>query len=286
MPPRSNAPIPCGAPEPQKTSPLIALTRPAGGNQRLAALILARLPEARLIDWPLLAFTPPSHPAATIAIINQISLGDWLIFVSPRAVHFAHALRPLNTLPACHWAAVGAATVAALRAVFPGVPPVLSPTTTQDSEGLLRELPLGAMLGHRVWIFRGDTGRELLKDALNAQGTHAEPVAVYQRICAPNQAATEILPALWVISAPSSLTCLRALADEAPTAALAHGLLHCHLVVINERTEHQARALGFTGSITRAHAPDDAALAQAVIQTATQAITYTANPTPAKVKPA
>jgi len=38
------------------------------------------------------------------------------------------------------------------------------------------------------------------------------------------------------------------------------------LIVINERTEHQARALGFTGIITRAHAPDDAALVQALAQ--------------------
>jgi uroporphyrinogen-III synthase len=263
-----------GARQQHKASPLIALTRPAGGNQRLAAAIYAHLPEARLIDWPLLAFTPPSNPAATMAIINQITLGDWLIFVSPRAVHFAHALRPLNTLPACRWAAVGAATVAALQAVFPRVPPVLSPTTTQDSEGLLRTLPLDAMLGQRVWIFRGDTGRELLIEALSAQGAHAEPIPVYRRLCAPGGASAEILPALWVLSAPSALTCLRALADGAPTAALARRLLHCGLIVINERTEHQARALGFTGIITRAHAPDDAALAQAVTQAIGQALAH------------
>jgi uroporphyrinogen-III synthase len=44
------------------------------------------------------------------------------------------------------------------------------------------------------------------------------------------------------------------------------------LIVINERTEHQARALGFTGIITRAHAPDDAALVQALAQALLQAL--------------
>ena len=248
-----------------KASPLIALTRPVG-NQRLAAAIYACLPQAELIDWPLLTFAPPPNPAIPIAKINHITQDDWLIFVSPRAVHFAHALRPLNTLPAYRWAAVGTATAAALREVFPAVPPVLLPTTTQDSEGLLRALPLGAMRGQQVWIFRGDTGREHLKEALIAAGSRAEPIPVYQRLCAPSQAPIERWPTLWVISAPAALACLRALADQHPTDAGGRGLLHCPLIVINERTEHQARALGFTGIITRAHAPDDAALVQALAQ--------------------
>lgn len=267
MPNPSNGAMNHSAPLSHKAAgPLIALTRPAGGNQRLAAKIHAQLPEARLLDWPLLAFLPVPNPAIPSALINQISPGDWLIFASPRAVQFAHALRPLNTLPACHWAAVGAATAAALQAVFPLVPPVLSPSTTQDSEGLLHALPLGDMLGQRVWIFRGDTGRERLKEALIAAGAHAEPIPVYQRLCAPSQAPIKAWPSFWVVSAPSALTCLRALAAKAPTDALAHGLLHCDLIVINARNEHHARALGFTGIITCARAPDDAMLVQALTQ--------------------
>jgi len=185
MPNPSNGAMNHSAPLSHKAAgPLIALTRPAGGNQRLAAKIHAQLPEARLLDWPLLAFLPVSNPAIPSALINQISPGDWLIFASPRAVQFAHALRPLNTLPACHWAAVGAATAAALRAVFPLVPPVLSPSTTQDSEGLLHALPLGDMLGQRVWIFRGDTGREPSKRPSSQQVPTQSPspcISVYAR---------------------------------------------------------------------------------------------------------
>lgn len=266
MQPHSNFAQDRSAPLAHKAGPLIALTRPAGGNQSLAAEIAAQLPEARLIDWPLLAFLPPPNPAIPRALMDQITSGDWLIFASPRAVEFAHALRPLSTLPACHWAAVGAATAAAIRAVFPFVPPVLSPNTTQDSEGLLRALPLGDMRGQRVWIFRGDTGREHLKEALIAKGAYAEPIPVYQRLCAPSQAPIKAWPSLWIISAPAALTCLQALAAKAPTDALARGLLHCDLIVINARNEHHARTLGFTGIITCAHAPDDAAIVQALTQ--------------------
>ena len=259
-------PATTGEPSAHPPSPLIALTRPAGGNQRLAAAIYARLPQARLIDCPLLRFAPPADPAVALARIDHIAPGDWLIFVSPRAVQFTNALRPLNRLPACHWAAVGAATQAAVQAAFPTVPPVLVPHTTQDSEGLLDALPLATLRGQRVWIFRGDSGREHLKDRLNAHGALAEPIAIYERHCAAPPPAIPAFANVWIISAPAALTCLRHWIDSAPADAPARGLLHCTLIVINERTAQHARALGFTGQITCAQAPDDAALAEALLQ--------------------
>jgi uroporphyrinogen-III synthase len=265
-----NAPIPPlikgGEPLAPAPSPLIALTRNAKDNQPLAAAIHARLPQARFIDWPLLGFTPPADPTIPLAAIDQIAPGDWLIFVSPRAVHYAQALRPLHSLPACHWAAVGAATKAAIQAAFPAVPPVLSPSTTQDSEGLLQALPLSSLHGQRVWLFRGDSGREHLKDSLIAHGARVDVIAVYTRICAPLRPVRPIRPELWIIHAPAALSCLRRWIDSASSDAVRRGLLHCRLIVINHRTAEQARAFGFTGSITCAQAPDDTALTEALMQ--------------------
>lgn len=245
--------------------PIIALTRPAGGNTGLAAAIRAIRPAVQILDWPLLDFEPTPDPAAARAALSRIAVDDWLIFVSPRAVQFAHALRDLTSLPACHWAAVGTATATAIRSLSPALAAIHVPTTTQDSEGLLVELPLATLAGRHVWIFRGETGREMLADTLRAQGAIVHTVAVYRRICAALPWSNAVLPTLWVITAPDSLGCLRHLADRIPAAYLRAGLLHSGLVVINERAEARARELGFTGTIIRAGAPDDSALARACV---------------------
>lgn len=242
---------------------VIGLTRPDGTNDGLAAALSALLPDATLINWPLLAFDPPSEPHQAHSAMARIVAGDWGIFVSPRAVCFAHEQHDLTTLPEIHWAAAGDTTAASIQALFTAPPQVLRPSTTQDSEGLLAELPLEAMRGHTVWLFRGETGREKLADTLRQHGISVTPVPVYRRSCAPEPEAAAALPSTWVITSPESLQCLRNLADRPDSAAERSGLLHCNLVVINARTETRARSLGFSGAIVRAEAPDDAALARA-----------------------
>ena len=245
-------------------SPLtIGLTRPDSANDGLATALSTLLPDATLINWPLLTFTPIPEQQEARSAIAQITAGDWAIFVSPRAVRFAHELHDLTTLPAIHWAAVGETTTAAIQALFSDPPHVHRPSSTQDSEGLLANLPIEAMRGHTVWLFRGETGREKLADTLRQYGITVIPVPVYQRSCAPTPDTFLALPSTWVITSPESLQCLHKLADRADTAEERSGLLHCNLVVINARTEARARSLGFTGAIVRAEAPDDAALARA-----------------------
>lgn len=246
--------------------PLIGLTRPAGGNASLAERILAQCPGCRVIDWPLLAIEAMPDPEELRVQMGEITATDWLVFVSPRAVQYAHALTPLETLPAKHWAAVGQATAAVLRThqVADG-PDIIVPTAMQDSEGLLATLPLSRLTGQRLWIVRGETGRETLADGLRANGATVRYLPVYRRCCAPAapNGDRDELPSLWVITAPESLNCLHAWAERTLSAGQREGLLHSGLVVINERTEARARALGFTGAIVRAADPDDWALAQA-----------------------
>lgn len=245
-------------------SPLtIGLTRPDGANEALAKALATLLPDAELINWPLLTFTPTPEQQNAHAAIAQIAEGDWVIFVSPRAVRFAHELHDLTTLPVIHWAAVGEATTAAIQLLFANPPQVYRPATTQDSEGLLASLPIDVMRGHTVWLFRGETGREKLADTLRQQGIRVVPVPVYRRNCTQIRDTLPQPPLTWVITSPESLTCLRKQIDQAGTAEERLGLLHCNLVVINARTEARARSLGFTGAIVRAEAPDDTALARA-----------------------
>lgn len=251
-----------------RQSPLIALTRPDGGNARLAAQIMAQCPACRVIDWPLLAIETAPHAAEMRLQMAAIAEGDWLIFVSPRAVRFAQALMPLAQLSARYWAAVGQATATALQDCLGVDPPeIIMPDTTQDSEGLLAALSRIRLAGQRVWIVRGETGRETLADGLRARGASVRYLPVYRRRCATvpcaGGAADLVLPSIWVITAPESLKCLSDWAKQMLDAGRREGLLHSGLVVINERTEAKARALGFSGPIVQAAAPDDRALAQA-----------------------
>ncbi|ANJ67559.1 hypothetical protein A9404_09300 [Halothiobacillus diazotrophicus] len=249
-------------------TPLIALTRPDGGNARLAAHIRAACPDCRVVDWPLLLIESAADPARLRTELSAMAEDDWAVFVSPRAVRHAQALQPLAQWPARHWAAVGGATAAVLGDFRAGsATEILVPKTTQDSEGLLAAWPSGDLTGRTVWLVRGETGRETLAAGLRSRGARVRYLPVYRRRCAgapPKDGAdTGTLPAIWVITSPESLVCLTNWATAALDAGQRKGLLHSGLVVINERTEAKARALGFTGTIVRATDPDDQALARA-----------------------
>jgi uroporphyrinogen-III synthase len=75
--------------------------------------------------------------------------------------------------------APGPGTAAALAAV--GIGNVRVPATTMDSEGLLALPELDSVAGKRVVIFRGDSGRELLRSALEARGAQVTQVECYRR---------------------------------------------------------------------------------------------------------
>ena len=244
----------------------IVLTRPEGSNAELQAALEATRPvevdgpEPVLTPLPLLAIRRLPGGGELPQALAAMRPDDLVVFVSPRAVAAARRLRPLAEWPARHMAAVGAATGKALAEAGRG--DALVPDGSEDSEGLLERLDGLSMAGRRVWIIRGETGRELLAETLAARGARPRFVAVYRRECAP---APQIVPAgsdrLWIVTAPQALDCLAALAaatDEGPS-----GLLDSTLLVINERARDRARSLGFGGRVALAGAPTPATLARA-----------------------
>jgi uroporphyrinogen-III synthase len=62
-----------------------------------------------------------------------------------------------------------------------GINQVIAPTERFDSEALLALPELQNVSGWRVAILRGDSGRELLGDTLNARGAQVEYITCYQR---------------------------------------------------------------------------------------------------------
>lgn len=245
----------------------VVLTRPAGSNAGLReALVAARpagVPEPTLITQPLLVIQPLADGGDLPAALAAMDGGDLVVFVSPRAVEVADAVRPLVDWPAREFAAVGAATGRALA--HAGRPASFLPDASEDSEGLLECLRDVPMSGRRVWIIRGETGRELLADSLAARGAEPRFVAVYRRECpAPGPTVPAGPACLWIITAPQALDCFARLAGE--TDGSQSGLLDSNLLVINERARDRARALGIRGPILLAGGPGAETLARAAWQ--------------------
>ena len=154
----------------------VVITRPARQAAGLAAEIAA-LGGVPLI-FPAIVILPPADQAALRAVHWDIAHYDIAIFVSANAVEygvFDPAMWPARILTL----APGPGTAAALAAV--GIGNVRVPATTMDSEGLLALPELESVAGTRVVIFRGDSGRELLRSALEARGAQVTQVECYRR---------------------------------------------------------------------------------------------------------
>lgn len=154
----------------------IVITRPARQAAGLAREIAAL--GGQPLIFPAIAILPPADPGALREVQWHLARYDIAVFVSANAVEYGVAdpdAWPAHLLTL----APGPGTAAALAAV--GIASVRIPEATMDSEGLLALPELETVAGKRVAIFRGDSGRELLKSALEARGAHVTQVECYRR---------------------------------------------------------------------------------------------------------
>ncbi len=252
----------------------IVLTRPEGSNAVLREALAAARPalplnvEPEMTVRPVLAVRPLPDGGQLPEALTQMQPEDLVVFVSPRAVDVAEAVRPLREWLPRHVAAVGVATGRALAAA--GRTDAVLPDGSEDSEGLLERLDRLDKLpmdGRAVWIIRAKTGRGLLAKSLAARGARPHFVAVYQSECPEAGSVTPPGPdrlgpdRLWIVTAPQAIDCLAALSTG--TDGGGSGLLDSSLLVINERARDRARALGFRGPIAIAGGPGPETLARA-----------------------
>lgn len=259
----------------------VVMTRPAGSNADLGEALAEARPEGwtapALTTCPLLAIQPLPGGGELPAALTTMRPEDLVVFVSPRAVEAATAVRPLVDWPAREFAAVGEATGRALAEC--GRAATFLPVSSEDSEGLLERLRDVPMIGRRVWIIRGETGRGLLADHLVDRGAEPRFVAVYRRTCRETQAPVPSGPTcLWIITAPQALDCLARLATD--THGSESGLLDSTLLVINERALDRARTLGFRGPIALSGGPGSDALARAAWRVIAERADRDASPPP------
>lgn len=135
-----------------------------------------------------------------------------------------------------------------------GVNNVLTPLRNFDSEGLLQLTDLQAVHvnGRRILIFRGNGGRELLREELAQRGAQVEVITTYHR-CIPTTPPTRLLELLTakkvtVISIMSSSAVINLVA-QVPALDRKHMLFSLPVYASHKRIKVAAEALGFLSVI-------------------------------------
>ena len=246
----------------------VVITRPRQQAEPLARAVAA-LGRTPLI-LPLLDISPLPDETRLRAVLAHLADYALVAFVSPNAVDaaFAHidAWPPEVAL-----AVVGEGSRAALarHGIESGRYRILAPLdpARSDSEHLLQALDIDALRGRRVLVVRGETGREVLPDALRAAGADVETVAAYRRAVPaldPDLAASLrtllAAPNDWIITSSEALRGLAGLVAQLDGGASVAKLQQQHLIVPHARIAETASALGFN-AVTLTGSGDERLLA-------------------------
>ena len=231
----------------------VVITRPRQQAEPLARAVAALGRTALIL--PLLDISPLADEAPLRAALADLRRYALVAFVSPNAVDaaFAHvAAWP----PEVALAVVGEGSRAALaRHGIDGARYRIhapSDPARSDSEHLLQALDTDALRGRKVLVVRGETGREVLPDALRAAGADVETVAAYRRAVPalnPDLAASLrtllAAPNDWIITSSEALRGLAGLVAQLDDGASVAKLQQQHLIVPHARIAETASALGF-----------------------------------------
>jgi uroporphyrinogen-III synthase len=225
----------------------VLVTRPARQSaalvQQLAAL------GATPIVFPAIAILPPPDPAPLAKAHAALASYDAVIFVSANAAEYGAPARrawPAHVIAV----ATGPGTAAALHST--GIEHVRIPHTTFDSDGLLALPELTNVNGKRIAIFRGEGGRDRLRDVLRERGAIVDYVECYRR-ARPESSAGGLVAALrarrvqaLTLTSGEGLDNLCAMLDDD-----ARDLLRkVPAFVPHARIAEHARALGFHATVT------------------------------------
>jgi len=210
----------------------VLVTRPAHQAEHLCTLIEADGGQA--VRLPVIDIVPVADKTPLLTCRQQLSQFHWAIFTSVNAVE--HALPDLlapGALPqSLRIAAVGQRTAQqianwGLTACCP--PPPF------NSEVLLALPELQAVAGHKIALFRGQGGHDVLKTTLSQRGAHVEIIEVYRRVQPPAPAWQ--LPTIDVIT----LTSVEALHNLFKLLSHYAWLTYTPLAVMSQRIGEQAR---------------------------------------------
>lgn len=170
------------------------MTRPLAQATRLASAIERE--GATALVYPAIEIRDVEDLRTLHAIIDRLDAFDLAVFVSPNAV--TTALKLVRARRTRGWprrlrvAAIGQGSRRELEQQ--GFSGVIAPHGRADSESLLALLEGEAQSVAHVVIFRGESGREVLAEALTARGAKVEYAECYRRV-RPEPDATPLLAA-------------------------------------------------------------------------------------------
>jgi uroporphyrinogen-III synthase len=158
----------------------VVITRPREPAELLARAIARE--GARPFVFPSLAIEDLPPSAALDEALQKLAHAGLAIFVSAHAVlKGVAAVRARGAWPrGVPVAAVGEATAEALR--NSGFDAVISPRERHDSDALLQLPELQPVRGVTIIVFRGEGGRERLKEGLEERGARVLYAECYRRV--------------------------------------------------------------------------------------------------------
>lgn len=160
----------------------VVLTRPRAAADALAAPLIGA--GARVFIFPALAIEDLELTAPLERLLAELARFELAVFVSANAVEKGLAMvrRIAPWPPRLRVAAIGEATAEALRDA--GFTSVISPAERHDSDALLAlpQLQRSRVDGANIVVFRGEGGKERLKETLEARGAHVEYAECYRRV--------------------------------------------------------------------------------------------------------
>jgi uroporphyrinogen III methyltransferase/synthase len=246
----------------------ILLTRPAASGAELCEK-LERL-GAAVEMRPTIALEPPLDREPAHRACAAIESFDWLLFTSPRGVHyfFSMMLELQDALPEikARIGSVGPSTSQTLRER--GLPPDVEALESR-AEGLASALAGQIFPGQKILVVRPEICRPHLATRLRAEGADVDSVAFYRNVPAPGL--DEILRDIYdgrydviILTSPSTLERILERAEQAGME-IGKALLGCALVTIGGVT---ARAVEQAGQRVAAVArrPTAAGISEAVLR--------------------
>ncbi len=247
------------------TAPLrhqvILNTRPAHQQAELTAILEAA--GATVLAFPAIEI----ELAAAGDLDVDPAAYDILLFVSRNAVDGAFRLFEAAALPpAQHYGVIGAATGDALARHLGDPGARLIESEPYNSEALLEADALRRVEGKRIWICRGQQGRNLLGDELAARGAKVDYAEVYRRRLPRAEAgdfdrlAAAAFPTLAVLTSNEGMHNLFDLLG----AAAASRLRRIPWLLISERMRESALKLGHNAAIIIAQSASDHGIGQTI----------------------
>ncbi|MEB0136316.1 uroporphyrinogen-III synthase [Actimicrobium sp. CCC2.4] len=231
----------------------LVITRPLAQSLALAQQL--RDGDREVVILPLLEILPLPDTSALQAVLAQLESFALVAFVSPNAIDATFA-RIASWPPSVPLAVMGEGSRRALarHGVVDGPYRITSPLDTQrtDSQTLLEALDLSRLQGQQVLIVRGESGRELLADALRDAGISVQQVAAYRR-AAPmlddvlRQRLTDLLELEgdWVVTSSEALQVLMHLVQQVDAESGVDKIQRMTLFVPHRRIAETALSLGF-----------------------------------------